>query len=190
MLGRMIALTGGDEGLARIVMPLMSDTLASQTSGADAEVGFTVGVALGEMGLWAGHRVSCYIRLNVPLRTMISSSPASLCQCSYPRLCLSAQAYAVAAHSLASMAICCAVHDRQWGYDHVRGWLHSCPAAGLSLQPPSLATCTPCVAIGSTVSWLFVAVRAAFILLPSPTQLAPSLCTTHATTHLPPPPGG
>ncbi len=39
MLGRMIALAGGDEGLARIVMPLLSDTLASQTSGADAEVG-------------------------------------------------------------------------------------------------------------------------------------------------------
>lgn len=38
MLGRMIALAGGDEELARIVMPLLSDALASQTSGADAEV--------------------------------------------------------------------------------------------------------------------------------------------------------
>ena len=38
-LGRMIALAGGDEGLARILMPLLSDALASQTSGADAEVG-------------------------------------------------------------------------------------------------------------------------------------------------------
>ncbi|KAL4452207.1 hypothetical protein ABPG75_007869 [Micractinium tetrahymenae] len=65
VLGRMLALSGGDEELARLVLPLLRDTLASQTTGAEAE------------------------------------------------------AYAVAAHTLASMAICCAVHDRRWGYDQV-----------------------------------------------------------------------
>ncbi|KAL4857248.1 Phosphatidylinositol 4-kinase alpha 1 [Chlorella vulgaris] len=64
-LGRMLALAGGDEGLARLVVPLLRDVLASQTSGAEAE------------------------------------------------------AYAVAAHSLASMAVCCAVNGRRWGYDTV-----------------------------------------------------------------------
>jgi hypothetical protein len=38
-LGRMLALAGGDEALARLVVPLLRDVLASQTSGADAEVG-------------------------------------------------------------------------------------------------------------------------------------------------------
>lgn len=38
VLGRMLALSGGDEDLARIVMPLLGDALASQTSGAEAEV--------------------------------------------------------------------------------------------------------------------------------------------------------
>ena len=43
VLGRMIALAGADEDLARIVMPLRSDALASQTSGADAEVRWAAG---------------------------------------------------------------------------------------------------------------------------------------------------
>ena len=38
VLGRMLALTGGDDDLARMVVPLIRDTLASQTSGAEAEV--------------------------------------------------------------------------------------------------------------------------------------------------------
>ncbi len=38
VLGRMLALTDGDEELARLVLPLLRDTLASQTTGADAEV--------------------------------------------------------------------------------------------------------------------------------------------------------
>lgn len=38
VLGRMLALTGGDEELARLVLPLLRDTLASQTTGAEAEV--------------------------------------------------------------------------------------------------------------------------------------------------------
>ena len=107
MLGRMIALAGGDEGLARIVMPLLSDTLASQTSGADAEVR-----AMGRC-------------LRLVHRSFFANSATQECfACELPyqqRLSLPClQAYAVAAHSLASMAMCCAVHDRQWGYDHVR----------------------------------------------------------------------
>jgi hypothetical protein len=39
LLGRMMALTCGDEELARLVVPLLRDTLASQTTGAEAEVG-------------------------------------------------------------------------------------------------------------------------------------------------------
>lgn len=39
VMGRMLALAGGDEELAHLVLPLIRDTLASQTSGADAEVG-------------------------------------------------------------------------------------------------------------------------------------------------------
>jgi hypothetical protein len=35
----MMALTCGDEELARLVVPLLRDTLASQTTGAEAEVG-------------------------------------------------------------------------------------------------------------------------------------------------------
>lgn len=49
VLGRMIALSGADEDLARIVMPLLSDALASQTSGADAEVTGSAGLQVGSM---------------------------------------------------------------------------------------------------------------------------------------------
>ena len=38
VLGRLVALTDADEGLCRLVLPLLTDALATQTSGADAEV--------------------------------------------------------------------------------------------------------------------------------------------------------
>jgi hypothetical protein len=38
-LARMLALVGGDDELARLVVPLLKDALASQTAGAKAEVG-------------------------------------------------------------------------------------------------------------------------------------------------------
>jgi hypothetical protein len=38
-LARMLALVGGDDELARLVVPLLKDALASQTAGAEAEVG-------------------------------------------------------------------------------------------------------------------------------------------------------
>ena len=65
VLGRMMALTGCDDDLGRLVVPLLRDTLASQTSGAGTE------------------------------------------------------AYAAAAHSLAGIAVCCALSNRRWGYDQV-----------------------------------------------------------------------
>ena len=91
MLGRLVALTDADEGLCRLVLPLLTDALATQTSGADAEV-----------------------RACPPCVCVAAARRHAPCF-----VLLWAQAYAVAGHTLANIGIVCALSNRRWGYDQV-----------------------------------------------------------------------
>ena len=51
------------------------------------------------------------------------------------------QAYAIAAHSLASMAICCASHGGRWGYDQVQPRRQPCFLCSYRFMP-ALMRCT------------------------------------------------
>jgi hypothetical protein len=79
-LGRMLALAGGDEELARLVVPLLQDTLASQTAGADAEVMPGPGAAPAR----AASAPSCAALLNACRRLLVAAAVPMLRCCVAP----------------------------------------------------------------------------------------------------------
>ena len=114
LLARLGALVADDDELCRFVLPLLTDTLAGQTTGADAEVGGGAARARS-----ASPETACMAALwrygltefPPPASHPLSPPPRT-------RPC-SAQAYAVAAHALASVALVCSTEGRRWGYDLV-----------------------------------------------------------------------